>query len=175
MIGGNFPAVSNFNRFICNQPPVLPDHGSWLVCEVALLIREHHKQEGIKVSQIRSRLPCLPLQHLMAQGVHIQPTKRERERSIASHSMSCHGMAYTSCSRPDPDGRWAISDPCLTQPASMLTSYVSCICTATSSSTPSVLPVHKIWYLVLETLNTNTTLNITNSMKVSNTKCKLKH
>ena len=29
--------------------------------------------------------------------------------------------------------------------------------------------------LVLDTLNTNTTLNITNPMKVRNIKCKLKH
>ena len=35
--------------------------------------------------------------------------------------------------------------------------------------------LHKIWYLVWDTLSTNTTLNFTNPMKVSNTKCKLKH
>ena len=31
--------------------------------------------------------------------------------------------------------------------------------------------LHKIWYLVLETLNTNPTLNIINPMEVSNIKC----
>ena len=50
----------------------------------------------------------------------------------------------------------------------ILLMHLNADCNTWNDNLRDLQSLHKIWYLVLETLNTNPTLNITNPIKVSN-------